>query len=84
MVRTQIYLTENEKKVLATLAEETGKSQSALIREAIDRFIDEVEKESRLERLRQARGLWKDREDLPEISDLREEWDRAALERSRG
>lgn len=30
----------------------------------------------RLDRLRRARGIWKDRSDLPELSELREEMNR--------
>ena len=39
MLRSQVYLTEIEKKELNLLSEETGKSQSELIREAIDLLI---------------------------------------------
>lgn len=35
MIRTQVYITEQEKKMLAQLSKETGESKSTLIREAI-------------------------------------------------
>ena len=40
MVRTQIYLTKDERDGLNAVAKSTGKKQSELIREALDRFLD--------------------------------------------
>ena len=76
MVRTQIYLTEAERERLATLSDKTGKSQSELIREAIDRFLGSRSHGDRVALLRRARGMWKDREDLPDFTALRRELDR--------
>jgi predicted DNA-binding protein len=39
MLRTQIYLSEAERQGLLALALRSGRSQSALIREAIDAFL---------------------------------------------
>lgn len=39
MERTQIYVTEEQKKILSILSEKTGESQSVLIRKALDEFI---------------------------------------------
>jgi hypothetical protein len=46
-----------------------------LIREAVDKFIDRYAEGSRLEFLRAARAMWKDRDDLPDFEALRREFD---------
>ena len=60
MERTQIYLTEEERRALKSLGARLGRSQSALIRDAIDRYVDRYQEGNRLDLLRQARGLWAD------------------------
>ena len=76
MVRTQIYLTERQRNELAAIAKTVGKKQSELIREAIDRLIDQTSKDHRELVLREAAGIWKDRTDLPDFKSIRAEWDR--------
>ena len=61
MVRTQIYLTAEEKAKLGSLARRSGRKQSALIREAIDRFLARAWPAHRPSRMRASRGMWKDR-----------------------
>ena len=78
MVRTQIYLTEAEQQALRALSRRTGRTQSELIREAVDRLIAQSERTDRLGALRQARGMWQGREDLPDCAALRRELDRSA------
>jgi hypothetical protein len=89
MHRTQIYLTPRERKALGTLAARTGRTRSDLIREALDRFLEENGADALSDRralLHHGRGLWADRTDLPDFAAVRREWDRDPDEReaSRG
>ncbi len=77
MVRTQIYLTEREQSELRLRAKQTGKTQSELIRLAIDRLLFEPVEVDRRALLVRGKGLWKGREDLPEPDELRREWERS-------
>ena len=76
MVRTQIYLTERQRDELAAIAKTVGKKQSELIREAVDRLIDQASRSRRKAVLRETAGIWKDRTDLPDFKTTRAEWDR--------
>ena len=77
MVRTQIYLTERQRDELAAMAKTAGKKQSELIREAVDRLIDQSGRSRRETVLRKTAGIWKERKDLPDFEAARAEWDRA-------
>ncbi len=76
MIRTQIYLTDHQRAELAALSKALGKKQSELIREAVDRLIEQMGSSRREAVLREAAGMWKDRTDLPDFRALRAEWDR--------
>ena len=76
MVRTQIYLTEQQRNRLAAIAEQRGQHQSEVIREAVDCFIEQNSHERRDAILRRAAGLWRDRADVPDLDTLRRGWDR--------
>ena len=72
----ELYLTEHQRDELAAIAKIAGKKQSELIREAVDRLIDQEGRSRREAVLRKAAGIWKDRMDLPYFKAARAEWDR--------
>ena len=76
MVRTQVYLTKCEREALAALSEVTGKKQSELIRQAVDSLIEQSAAKRREAVLQRAAGMWKDRDDLPDFTAIRTNWDR--------
>ncbi|HBH27930.1 MAG: ribbon-helix-helix domain-containing protein [Desulfofustis sp. PB-SRB1] len=76
MVRTQVYLTEQQREQLALIAKHVGKKQSEIIREAIDRLIEQTGSKHKELALKKAAGIWKNRQDLPEFRVLRGQWDR--------
>ena len=62
MIRTQVYITEKEKKMLAQLSKETGESKSTLMREAIALLCRSKQKKTGdfAEVIRTTAGSWKD------------------------
>lgn len=76
MFRTQIYLTDKQRKELLFIAGKTGKKQSEIIREAIDCLIEQSGRNREKASLQDAAGIWKHRNDLPDFRALRAEWDR--------
>ena len=81
MVRTQIYLTEGEQAALRTLSHRTGRSQSELIRDAVDRLIEQALPGDRARALEDAAGLWRDVAGRPDFTALRREADRISSRR---
>jgi predicted DNA-binding protein len=72
MVRTQIYLTDEQKRQLERLGAASGKKQSEMIREAIDGYLVKQEPKDWKEAFEAVRGMWADRDDLDELyADLR-------------
>lgn len=65
----QVYLTPEEQRALRALSRRTGRSQSELIREAIDAMLARSDDPERRSQIPQARRLWSDRDDLPEFTD---------------
>ncbi len=77
MIRTQVYITNQEKKALVQIALQTGESQSELIRKAIDLLCQSAQFQAtdRLKLLRSAKGIWKDR-DEDDFTAIRNSMDR--------
>ncbi len=75
MAEIELNLTENEEKALREIALRTGKTEDELIQDAVGKLI-----EQRLpignSGILQARGIWKNRGDLPDFEKIRREWDR--------
>jgi metal-responsive CopG/Arc/MetJ family transcriptional regulator len=76
MIRTQIYLTEQENAAIAYLSKKLGNGKSEIIRQAIDEFIERRDTSSKMKRLRSARGIWTNKADIPDIGQLRKDFDR--------
>lgn len=75
MAEIEINLTENEEKALREIALITGKTEGELIHDAVDQLIKQGLPSGNAGML-QARGVWRDRDDLPDFGKLRREWDR--------
>lgn len=75
MKRTQIYLTEEEKKAIEKLSDERGTTQSNIIREAIDEYVAKEKAKPKKKSIMDFAGIWKDKEDIPDIDEIRDEWE---------
>ena len=71
-----IALTDEDSKAVRVIADRLGWSQSEVIRAAVDHYIVRYQEGNRLDLLRQARGIWKERADLSDFLAIRNEFDR--------
>ncbi|MEO7673573.1 MAG: CopG family transcriptional regulator [Pyrinomonadaceae bacterium] len=77
MTTAQIVLTDLQMDALHKLSAKTGRAEDELLQEAVNKLISEadVDKQNWLQSLRKAKGIWKDRDDLPDFQQLRKEFD---------
>jgi Arc/MetJ-type ribon-helix-helix transcriptional regulator len=71
-----ISLSEQTHQTIQRLVDVTGIPAEEVVREAVEEFEAKFNLETRRQALQHARGIWKDRDDLPDFLRLREEWDR--------
>jgi len=74
MIRTQIYLTEEEKAGLESIALALGKNKSDLIRRAVDDLLARQGAVNKTKILDEIAGAWSARNDIPEVRALRAGW----------
>ena len=75
MVKKSVSLTEEENEALKALALKLGKKEGAILKEALEKFIEEAQKEMKLEKLLASKGMWKNRNDIPDLRELRKSRD---------
>ena len=71
LTRTQIYLTQEQQKRLSFASRAAAVTRSELIRQAIDRFLDQqaaATSGNKAQRLSSIAGLWTGREDMADPS----------------
>lgn len=77
MADLEINLTQQELNALREMSRATGQTEGDLVQNAVRRMINHERGNDHLSLMRSARGLWKDREDLPDWASLRREWNRS-------
>jgi len=66
MIRSQIYLTEEQKRALATASKARGVPVAELVREAVDDWLEVHHNEALLAAIREVAGMWADRAETGE------------------
>jgi hypothetical protein len=79
MFRTQVYLTDEEKKGLESIALHQGVHQSDLIRQAIDELLARTGSIDKTAILDEIAGIWSDNKKLPDLRGLRTGWRRRTV-----
>ena len=71
MTTAQILLSDAETQAIQALGQRRGQSQQELLHEAVAQFLEKHTAENRLAAIRQARGIWQQRQDFPDLADCR-------------
>ena len=66
MTRTQIYIEDDQKEALETLAKSRGVAMADLIREGIDAILSASRTSAMAKSIEDLAGMWSDREDIPD------------------
>jgi metal-responsive CopG/Arc/MetJ family transcriptional regulator len=72
MPETKITLPQSIQEALAEIVLTTGKSEQQLIAEALSELIQNYQTKNRLALMRKAKGMWADREDIPNLEEIRQ------------
>ena len=76
MVRTQVYLTEEQERGLKQLAATSGRKQSELIRDAVEGYLAEHRPKDWKAALDACFGMWADRDDLDDLhAEVGRDWE---------
>jgi len=67
----QLTLSPADSEAVRQLARRTGKPEAELLHEAVEKLMQQAATSNRLTALRQARGMWAERDDLPDFDQLR-------------
>jgi len=76
MKRTQIYISEKMQEELNALSQKRGTSKSEIIREAVTEYISQHSESETKKRLESGAGLCKNKKSIPDVSELRKEFER--------
>ena len=75
-----LTLSDRDADALRDLTRRTGRSMEELLGEAVHRFLAPPSPGDGPDAVRRAAGIWKDRDDLPSLAELRGEWERRVPE----
>ncbi|MEK6280470.1 MAG: CopG family transcriptional regulator [Acidobacteriota bacterium] len=75
MAEIEINLTEKQHRALRQISQLTGKTEDELVHDAVENLIRQGLPSGKPAMV-QARGIWRDRNDLPDFKKLRRELDR--------
>lgn len=78
MRRTQLYLDDAQHQMATRLAAESGQTLSDVVRVALDEYLQRRRRQRKdfLDALAAAAGIWRNRDDVPDLSAARQNGER--------
>jgi hypothetical protein len=73
MQSDQLALSPADSEAVRQLAQRTGRTEAALLHEAVEKLMQQASTLNRLAALRGARGMWEHRPNLPDFDQVRAE-----------